>query len=55
LAQIVAFDGELRNLVVSRGGLEPEMTDFIFGRPLKGMLARLERADGGIDSGLKPD
>lgn len=44
LAQIVAFDGELRNLVVSRGGLEPEMTDFLFGRPLKAMLARLDQA-----------
>jgi Fe-S-cluster containining protein len=43
LAAILAYDAELRRLVVSRGGLEPEMTDFLFGRPLQKILPQLER------------
>ncbi len=38
LAEIIQFDMEIRKLVVSRGGLEIEMLDFLFGRPLKQTL-----------------
>ena len=38
LAKIVQFDMEIRKLVVSQGGLDMEMLDFLFGRPLKQTL-----------------
>jgi Fe-S-cluster containining protein len=38
LAEIIQFDIEIRNLVVSRGGLDMEMLDFLFGRSLKQTL-----------------
>ncbi|MGD9081640.1 MAG: YkgJ family cysteine cluster protein [Desulfobacterales bacterium] len=38
LAEIIQFDNEIRKLVVSRGGLDMEMLDFLFGRPLKQTL-----------------
>jgi Fe-S-cluster containining protein len=38
LAEIIQFDIEIRTLVVSRGGLDMEMLDFLFGRPLKQTL-----------------
>jgi Fe-S-cluster containining protein len=38
LAEIIQFDTEIRKLVVSRGGLDVEMLDFLFGRPLKQTL-----------------
>jgi len=38
LAEIIQFDIEIRKLVVSRGGLDVEMLDFLFGRPLKQAL-----------------
>ncbi|MGD8472303.1 MAG: YkgJ family cysteine cluster protein [Desulfobacteraceae bacterium] len=38
LAEIIQFDIEIRKLVVSRGGLDVEMLDFLFGRPLKQTL-----------------
>jgi Fe-S-cluster containining protein len=38
LAEIIQFDIEIRKLVVSRGGLDREMLDFLFGRPLKQTL-----------------
>jgi len=38
LAEIIQFDIEMRKLVVSRGGLDVEMLDFLFGRPLKQTL-----------------
>ncbi|MCG6911701.1 MAG: YkgJ family cysteine cluster protein [Deltaproteobacteria bacterium] len=31
---MVRYDREVRDLVVSKGGVEPGMTDFLFGRPL---------------------
>jgi Fe-S-cluster containining protein len=34
LLEIIRYDGEIRNLVVSKGGLEADMLDFLFGRPL---------------------
>jgi Fe-S-cluster containining protein len=34
LAEIIKFDIEIRNLVVSRGGLDEEMLEFLLGRPL---------------------
>jgi Fe-S-cluster containining protein len=38
LAGIIQFDIEIRKLVVSQGGLDVEMLDFLFGRPLKQTL-----------------
>ncbi|MEN8243369.1 MAG: YkgJ family cysteine cluster protein [Thermodesulfobacteriota bacterium] len=32
---MVRYDQEVRRLVVSRGGMAPDMTDFLFGRPLE--------------------
>jgi Fe-S-cluster containining protein len=34
LAEIIKFDTEIRKLVISTAGLEPEMLEFLFGRPL---------------------
>ena len=41
LAEIIQFDIEIRKLVVSWGGLDMEMLDFLFGRPLKQTLKNL--------------
>jgi Fe-S-cluster containining protein len=38
LSEIIQFDIELRKLVVSQGGLDAEMLDFLFGRPLEQTL-----------------
>jgi Fe-S-cluster containining protein len=38
LGEIIQFDIEIRKLVISRGGLDMEMLDFLFGRPLKQTL-----------------
>ena len=34
LTEIIRFDAEIRNLVVAKGGLDADMLDFLFGRPL---------------------
>lgn len=34
LLEIIRYDAEIRKLVVSSGGLDAEMLDFLFGRPL---------------------
>jgi Fe-S-cluster containining protein len=34
LLEIIQFDAEIRKLVVEKGGLDPAMLDFLFGRPL---------------------
>jgi Fe-S-cluster containining protein len=34
LAEIIRYDTEIRELVVSKGGVDPAMLDFLFGRPL---------------------
>ena len=34
IIEAVRYDKEIRNLVVEKGNLDPEMTDFLFGRPL---------------------
>ena len=38
LSEIIQYDAQIRKLVVSRGGLDREMLDFLFGRPLKQTL-----------------
>jgi hypothetical protein len=38
LAEIIQFDNEIRKLVVSQGGLDADMLDFLFGRPLNQTL-----------------
>ena len=35
LCEIIHYDAEIRKLVVFRGGLEADMLDFLFGRPLR--------------------
>jgi len=34
LAEIIRFDMEIRELVIAKGALDPELLDFLFGRPL---------------------
>ena len=34
ILHIIKYDAQIRELVVQKGGLDPEMTDFIFGRPI---------------------
>jgi Fe-S-cluster containining protein len=34
ILDIIEYDTRIRKLVVQKGGLEPDMTDFLFGRPL---------------------
>ena len=34
LLEIIRYDAEIRNLVISRGGLDADMLDFLYGRPL---------------------
>jgi Fe-S-cluster containining protein len=38
LAELIQFDNEIRKLAVSRGGLDADMLDFLFGRPLNQTL-----------------
>lgn len=39
-AEVTRYDAELRRLMVAQGGLEPEMLDFLLGRPV-GTVLRL--------------
>ena len=32
---MVRYDQEIRRMVISQGGIEPDMLDFLFGRPLE--------------------
>ncbi len=34
ILDIIEYDARIRELVVQNGGLDPEMTDFLFGRPI---------------------
>jgi len=43
-AEIARYDAELRRLMVAQGGLEPEMLDFLLGRPV-GTVLRLNLGD----------
>jgi len=43
LAEIVRFDDELRRLMVSRGGLEADMLDFLLGRRMALVLRLMQR------------
>ena len=38
LVEIIQFDTEIRKLVVAKAGLEAEILDFLFGRPLNQTL-----------------
>jgi hypothetical protein len=37
------YDAEIRQLMISRGRLGPEMLDFLLGRPLQQVVRLLER------------
>jgi Fe-S-cluster containining protein len=41
LNEIIQFDAEMRKLVVSTAGLDAEMLDFLFGRPLTRTIKKL--------------
>ena len=43
LAEIMNYDAEVRRLMISRGGLEPGMLDFLLGRPVEQVVRLLER------------
>ena len=45
LAEIIKFDTEIRKLVLSTAGLEPEMLDFLFGRPLTRTIKKMGLKD----------
>ena len=45
LSEIIKFDTEIRKLVVSTAGLEPEMLDFLFGRPLTRTIKKMGLKD----------
>jgi hypothetical protein len=34
ILEIIQYDAEIRKLVLEKGGLDPTMLEFIFGRPL---------------------
>lgn len=51
LEEIIRYDEEIRRLVVARGGLQADMTDFLFGRPLRRPLVRPRRGDIGAPGG----
>lgn len=52
LSEIINFDNQLRQLVIEKGRVEPNMLDFLFGRPLAitiGMFGlRMQRVAGKI-------
>lgn len=41
LKEMVIFDNEVRRLVPEKAGTPPEMNDFLFGRPLRTLLAAM--------------
>jgi Fe-S-cluster containining protein len=41
LAEVKAYDAEIRKLMVSHGRLEPDMLDFLLGRPVEQVLRAL--------------
>jgi Fe-S-cluster containining protein len=43
LAEAMRYDAEIRQLMISRGRLGPEMLDFLLGRPLQQVVRLLER------------
>jgi Fe-S-cluster containining protein len=50
IMEMVRYDTEIRNLVVEKGNMEADMTDFLFGRPLTKTISmygyRVKMADG---------
>ena len=41
LKEMVVFDQEMRRLVPERTGMSPELNEFLFGRPLRALLANI--------------
>ncbi len=54
LAEIVRFDAELRKLMISRGGLEPDMLDFLLGRPMALVMRLIRREADPAGEGAAP-
>jgi hypothetical protein len=55
LAEIVRFDAELRKLMISRGGLEPDMLDFLLGRPMTLVARLIQREADPVEEGAACD
>ncbi len=57
LARIMAYDREMRNLVTERSGIDPEILDFLFGRPLARIMpgGRFRRRFGPFGGSVSPD
>lgn len=51
LEEIIRYDEELRRLVVARGGLQADMTEFLFGRPLRRIVGRARGRDADAPGG----
>jgi Fe-S-cluster containining protein len=54
IAEIARYDAEIRRLMIAQGGLEPDMLDFLLGRPLHQTLPRLRRQAFPDGQGLEP-
>lgn len=50
LFNVISYDAHIRSLVVENGGMDPEITDFLFGRPLVKTIRmfglKIKRKDG---------
>ncbi len=50
ILEVIRYDAHLRSMVAEKGGMEPEMADFLFGRPLwetiKGFGLKVEKKGG---------
>lgn len=46
VSEIIRYDDELRRLMVSRGGLEADMLDFLLGRPMAVVVRLMQCEDG---------
>jgi Fe-S-cluster containining protein len=55
LAEIVRFDAELRKLMISRGGLAPDMLDFLLGRPMTLVVRLIQREADPAGEGAAAD
>jgi len=53
LQEMVIFDMEIRRLVPEKAGMAPEMTDFLFGRPLRVLLRSMNINVYEIGNGIR--
>lgn len=48
LEEMVAFDGNMRTLTVERSGISPDILPFLYGRPLREVIAQIRVANRSI-------